>query len=302
MTLSSVQYKSVDLPNGETIFYQERKGGNKEVLLIHGNMTSSVHWDLVLENMDPDWKLYAIDLRGFGRSTYHKKVRSIKDFSEDVKDFIEKVGLDAFAIVGWSLGGAVGMQFAADYPGRCTKLVLLASLSTRGYPYYVFGFGWFGHLIFDLRLQTYHQIKMDLGKTIPIQFAIDTKCRPFLKTMWNTLVYTKNQPEKKRYDKYIEDTCTQRNLAEVYHALNIFNISDKYNGLVMGNGLAKKIKIPVLVLRGDRDYIITEQMAREIVADIGSNAKYIELKDCGHSPLIDDLEQLLQVMTDFLAQ
>lgn len=298
MTVSNVQYKTVDLPNGETIAYQEREGGKKKVLLIHGNMTSSKHWDLLLENMDQDYKLYAIDLRGFGRSSYRKEIRSIEDFSEDVMAFVAGIGLNDFSIVGWSLGGAVGMQFAADYPGHCTKLVLLASVSTRGYPFY--GTGWFGQLIFDHRLRTYHEIKMDLGKTIPIQFAIDTKCRPFLKTMWSTMVYTKNQPDKKRYDEYIDDTCTQRNLAEVYHALNIFNISDTYNGLVKGSGLAKNINIPVLVLLGNRDYIMSGQMAEEIITDIGSNAKFIELKDCGHSPLIDDLDQLLQIMTDFL--
>lgn len=298
MTLTNVQYKMVELPNGETIAYQERAGGKKKVLLIHGNMTSSRHWDLVLENMDRDYKLYAIDLRGFGRSSYHQEIRSIEDFSEDVKDFAEKIGLHDFSIVGWSLGGAVGMQFAADYPGYCMKLVLLASVSTRGYPFY--GTGWFGRLIFDHRLRTYHEIKMDLGKTIPIQFAFDTKCRPFLKTMWNILVYTKNQPAKNRYDAYIEDMCMQRNLAAVYHALNIFNISDKHNGLIKGNRLAKKINIPVLVLRGDRDYIMSEQMSAEIIEDIGNNAAFIELTDCGHSPFVDDLDQLLQQVTVFL--
>ena len=30
-------------------------------------MTSSKHWDLVLENMDAEYKLYALDLRGFGK-------------------------------------------------------------------------------------------------------------------------------------------------------------------------------------------------------------------------------------------
>ena len=28
------------------------------------------------------------------------------------------------------------MQFVADYPGYCEKLVLLASASTRGYPFF----------------------------------------------------------------------------------------------------------------------------------------------------------------------
>ena len=80
VTLSNVQYKNIQLPNGETIAYQEREGGHKKILLIHGNMTSSVHWDLVLENMDPSYKLYAIDMRGFGRSTYHNQVAPLKIF------------------------------------------------------------------------------------------------------------------------------------------------------------------------------------------------------------------------------
>ena len=89
VTLSNVQYKYIQLPNGETIAYQEREGGHKKILLIHGNMTSSVHWDLILEKMDPSYKLYAIDMRGFGRSTYHHQIRSIKDFSDDVVGICE---------------------------------------------------------------------------------------------------------------------------------------------------------------------------------------------------------------------
>ena len=75
--------------------------------------------------------------------------------------------------------------------------------------------------------------------------------------------------------------CTQRNLAEVYHALNTFNISDKNNGLIDGNGLVNRIKLPVLVLRGDRDFVIPSQMVEEILEDIGDNATFEELKDCG---------------------
>lgn len=298
MTLTNVQYKKVELPNGETIAYQEREGGEKKVLLIHGNMTSSKHWDLVLENMDQGFKLFAIDLRGFGQSSYHNKIRSIKDFSEDVKGFVENIGLTDFSLIGWSTGGAVGMQFVADYPGCCEKLVLLASASTRGYPFY--GTNVFGQSDPKNRLTTYKEIQADAGKTIAMQHAYDTKCNSLLKTVWNTLIYTKNQPSEERYDEYVEDMYTQRNLAEVYHALNMFNLSEKHNGLTEGNGLVKNIKLPVLILRGDRDQVITREMTKEIVEDIGNVAKFIELKDCGHSPLVDDLDQLLQVITEFL--
>lgn len=300
MTLTNVKYNQVTLPNGETIAYQEREGGEKKVLLIHGNMTSSKHWDLVLEQMDPKFKLYAVDMRGFGQSTYHNQIQSIKDFSDDIKGLVDAIGLTDFSIIGWSTGGGVGMQFVADYPEFCSKLVLLASTSTRGVPFY--GTRTDGMPDFENRYTTFEQIKADKDKIIPTQNAYDTKDHAFLKAVWNAVIYTKKQPIEDKYQEYVNDMLTQRNLAEVYHALNTFNISDKHNGIIEGNGLAKNIQLPVLVLRGDRDYVIPEQMAQEIVEDIGSNARFVELQDCGHSPLIDDLDQLLQVITEFLEE
>ncbi|MUV37695.1 3-oxoadipate enol-lactonase [Lentibacillus sp. JNUCC-1] len=129
--MGNVKLKKVELSNGETLAYRERDGGDDVVLLIHGNMTSSVHWDVVFEHMPENYKLYAVDLRGFGESSYHKQITSIKDFSDDVKQFVDVVGLKQFALVGWSLGGAVSQQFCADYPGYCDRLFLLASASSR---------------------------------------------------------------------------------------------------------------------------------------------------------------------------
>ncbi len=288
--------KTVQLLNGETIAYRERDGGEKKVLLIHGNMTSSKHWDLVLENMDAEYKLYALDLRGFGKSSYHRLIQSIKDFSDDVKLFVDEIGLKDFALVGWSTGGAVAMQFAADYPGYCNKLILLASESTRGYPFD----GKFGVEDEVRRFTSYEEIKQDLIRTIPVQTAYDTNNVELLKLIWNAVIYTKNQPATELYDEYVQDMRTQMNLAEVHHANNTFNISHHHNGLVEGNGKVDQINVPVLVLRGDRDLVISAEMTNELVQDLGEKAKFVELKDCGHSPLVDDLPQLLKEMTQFL--
>ncbi|MGG7621610.1 intracellular short-chain-length polyhydroxyalkanoate depolymerase [Bacillus coreaensis] len=293
-----VELKKVELSNGETMSYTEREGGEKTLLLIHGNMTSSKHWDVLIDRMEPRYKIIAIDLRGFGSSTYHTPIRSIKDFSDDVKLFVEAIGLTDFSIIGWSTGGAVGMQFVADYPGVCEKLILLASASTRGYPFY----GTTSDGLPDLnnRFQKYEDVKNDGNRTVAVQSAYDSANREFLKMMWNMLIYTKNQPVPEKYDEYVDDMLTQRNLAEVYHSLNTFNISDQNNGLLEGTNQAKMITLPTLVLRGDRDLVITETMAKEIMEDLGDHASFIELTDCGHSPLVDDLEQLVAVITEFL--
>ncbi|NCU17290.1 intracellular short-chain-length polyhydroxyalkanoate depolymerase [Pallidibacillus pasinlerensis] len=296
MTLKTL--KSVQLPNGETLTYREREGGTEKVLLVHGNMTSSKHWDVLMEKMDPRYKIYAVDMRGFGGSTYNKRITGIKDFADDIKLFVDELGLKDFALIGWSTGGAVGMQFVADNPGYCNKLVLLASASTRGYPIHAPNPDGTPNL--EKRYQTLEEIENDPGRTIPFQKAYDENDREFLKLVWNTAIYTKNQPNPEKYEEYIDDMRTQRNLADVYHALNTFNISAHHNGLVEGTNQAKDINIPVLVLRGDRDLLITPQMAEEIMEDLGDNATYVELEDCGHSPLIDDLEQLKEKIESFI--
>jgi pimeloyl-ACP methyl ester carboxylesterase len=300
METTVVEIKKIDLPNGETIAFRERDGGVKNVLLIHGNMTSSKHWDLLIDKMDPEYKIFALDLRGFGESSYHEPIMSIKDFSDDVKLFVEEIGLKDFTIIGWSTGGAVGMQFVADHPGLCEKLVLLASASTRGYPF--FGTSPEGLPDVNNRLVAYEDVKADTGKTIAVQTAYDQENRGFLKAMWNMLIYTHRKPEESHYDEYVDDMLTQRNLAEVYHSLNTFNISAVNNGLKEGTNQVKDIKIPVLVLRGDRDLVVTERMTAEIVEDFEGRAIFMELKDCGHSPLVDDLEQLQQQIEGFLAE
>lgn len=53
---------------------------------------------------------------------------------------------------------------------------------------------------------------------------------------------------------------------------------------------------------GENDLVVPKQMALDIKADIGNNATLVYLKKCGHSPLIDDLEQLVKVVENFLEE
>ncbi|UXH45791.1 alpha/beta hydrolase [Rossellomorea vietnamensis] len=296
--MTTVVLKKVLLGNGETLAYRERSGGHIPLVLVHGNMTSSKHWDIVLENMDGRYKIYAVDMRGFGESSYHREIASIKDLSDDLKDWVDVLGLNGFSMMGWSTGGAVAMQYVIDHPDDCKNLILLASASTRGYPF--MGTKEDGTPDLGKRLRTTEEVKSDKGKTIPVQAAYDGNDRDFLRGLWNALIYSHTQPEARRYEEYIDDMRTQRNLAHIYQALNTFNISGVYNGLVEGTGKAGTISIPVLVIRGERDYVITKEMTEEIIVDIGENAIFVELKNSGHSPLIDDLDQLLDTIHSFL--
>jgi len=261
-------------------------------------MTSSKHWDVFMEAFDSDYTIYAPDLRGFGISTYNNPIDSLDDFKEDLKLFVDELGLSKFDLMGWSTGGGVCMIFAADYPSYVDKLILMESVGTRGYP--ILKKDGEGKPIKDEFLKTKEEIAQDPVQVIPILSAYNNKDKDFLKVVWEATIYTHNKPEPQKYEEYLDDMLTQRNLVDVDYALATFNISEDYNGIKRGDGRAKNIKSPTLILWGENDLVVPEQMALDIQNDIGENAQLIYLKNCGHSPLVDDLDQLIKVMKKFL--
>lgn len=292
--------KYLELSNGETLAYLERTGGTLPLVLLHGNMTSSVHWDLLIEKLPPIFKVYALDQRGYGQSTYHTPVESLHDFAADVKEWADALGLSSFVLMGWSMGGGVALDFAAHYPGYVEKLILMCSASTRGFP--IYKKDEHGMPLPGQPLRTREEIAEDPINVRPILHAYQQKNKEILRAIWNLLIYTENQPDEEQYEKYLEDMLTQRNLVDVDYALATFNMSLRQNSPTgPGNGMVQRIQCPVLVLSGKRDQVVTRKMTEELLADLehlGAGLHHIEL-DSGHSPLIDDLENLVSAVASF---
>jgi pimeloyl-ACP methyl ester carboxylesterase len=293
-----INLKSVNLDNGETIGYRETGEGSQNILLIHGNLTSSKHWDLLMENLPNDYKIYAVDLRGFGTSSYYQPIESLKDFAEDIKQLIEILNLDHLTVVGWSTGGGVGMELAVNYPQLVKKLVLLASVGIKGYPLPKLNLQ--GIPINGKFLVTREELLNDYARVLPIAKAQKNRNKAFLKNLWDYLIYQQKKPDSQRYEEYLEDMLTQRNYVDVIYALSRFNISDYHNGIVAGTGEVHQITAPTLVIHGDKDAVIPVDQAREIVEVMGDNAKIQILENTGHSPLIDSLDQVILLLLDFL--
>lgn len=289
--------RSLTLNNGENIAYRETGTGDRILLLVHGNMSSSKHWDLLMENLPDEYKIYAPDLRGFGNSSYHRPIRTLRDFSDDIRLFADDLGLREVTLAGWSMGGAVSMQFAADYADDVRGLILVESVGIRGHLFW--GRDKRGFPIPDELLKTREDIAGDAGilKTVN---AIAEKNKAFLKAVWNNLIYIHTPPDPERYAAYMEETLKQRNSVDVYHALTTFNISDESNGIVSGSGEVHKIEMPALIIQGENDPVIPEETGKEIAAGIGDNAELVILKNCGHSPTTDSLPELIRLFVEFM--
>jgi len=291
-----IQLKLSKLGNGETSGYRESGAGNKIILLIHGNMTSSKHWDTFMAKFPEGYKIYAIDLRGFGVSSYCNRIDSLKDFSEDVKLFVDGLMLKDFILAGWSMGGGVSMQFASDYPSHVNKLILLGSVGIAGYP--ILKKDKTGQPIDGEFLTTREEVEGDT-QISPILDAYKTKNKDYLRKLWDTTIYTQQKPSSANYEEYLEAMLAQRNLVDVAYSLTRFNISHRHNGVVDGTGQVDRIIAPTLVIQGDKDYIVPMDDAKEIVDGIGDNAKLAVLKNSGHAPMVDSLDKLISTFIDF---
>ncbi len=279
--------------------YREREGGVTPLLLIHGNMSSSTHWDILMEHMPVEYKIYAIDLRGCGESSYKQPFDSLYELAEDIFQFVVQMGLSNAHVVGWSTGGGVAMCLAARHPQIVKTLTLMCSISTRGYPIYKITYG-LPKPIRGKRLTTKEEIERNLLKTQLVLKAYEEHNHLILKVLWNLLVYQNGRPHKDRYHQYLEEMCKQRNLIDIYDAINTFNISEYDNGLMKGSGDVNHIKAPVLVITGEEDRVIPREMSHELVKDLGPEAKHVRLPHCGHSPLSDDLHEVVYQLTTFI--
>ena len=117
----------------------ERRGDNpaatadQTVILVHGNVSSSLFWQELMQDLPSDLRVVAIDLRGFGETEGAPvdATRGVRDFSDDVFATLQALGIETAHLVGWSMGGGVVMQYAIDHPAR--SLTLQAPVSPYGF-------------------------------------------------------------------------------------------------------------------------------------------------------------------------
>lgn len=102
-------------------------GRGSPLLLIHGLGASCEYWRYNVRALSQAFRVYAFDLPGFGRSDKRIEDLSLDLAGEFVAAFLNAQGVDRASLVGNSLGGAVSLQFAVQYPHRLEKLVLVSS-------------------------------------------------------------------------------------------------------------------------------------------------------------------------------
>ncbi len=293
-----MEKKFVTIANHETIAYLEKGQGERNVILVHGNFSSSVYYKPILDRLPSNVHAYAPDLRGYGDSTYINRILSMKDFSRDIKLFMDALGIESATIIGWSLGGNVSMELAAHYPAKVEKLVLINSGSHKGYP--VFKKDATGKMIFGEVYSSADEMANDPVQVKPLMDAQFAKNFAFVKYIFDITIYTVNKPTEEDNLLYINETMKQVNLPDADYALASQNMSSEPNFYKSGENTIHRIKAPVLHFWGTKDITVPETMVQDNINALTTQSTYIKFENCGHSPLVDKPDELVTSIFEFI--
>jgi 3-oxoadipate enol-lactonase len=108
--------------------YRE-EGAGFPLVLIHGLNGDLTGWSLAIPELAKQFRTLAIDVRGHGESGKPDQPYSIKEFSQDLWEFICKMRITQAHFLGLSMGGAIAQQFALDYPPMVRSLILISTFS-----------------------------------------------------------------------------------------------------------------------------------------------------------------------------
>jgi pimeloyl-ACP methyl ester carboxylesterase len=112
--------------HGHRVIYRTA-GSGPPVVLIHGMVNSSRHWEAVALRLADRYTVIAPDLIGHGDSATPRGDYSLGAHAASIRDVLASIGIDRATIVGHSLGGGVAMQFFYQFPQRTERLVLVSS-------------------------------------------------------------------------------------------------------------------------------------------------------------------------------
>src|SRR5919109_904721 len=115
----------IDL-HGHRVIYRIA-GSGPPVVLIHGMVNSSRHWELVARQLADSYTVIAPDLIGHGDSATPRGDYSLGAHAASIRDLLTAIGVERATIVGHSLGGGVAMQFFYQFPQRTERLVLVST-------------------------------------------------------------------------------------------------------------------------------------------------------------------------------
>ena len=119
-------YVSEPVFNSQVYMVETGKRGAETIVLIHGiGDEGTRNWEKLIPALAPNYHVVTFDLPGFGFSEKGNHLYSPKNYATFVKWVIDTYADGPVILLGHSMGGGIALRFAADYPERLSRLILV---------------------------------------------------------------------------------------------------------------------------------------------------------------------------------
>ena len=261
---------------GMQVHYRD-EGTGFPIVLIHGTAASLHTYDAWTKQLSKDYRVIRLDLPAFGLTGPNKNADySIESYTKFLFQFLEKIKVDKFYLAGNSLGGNIAWNYAAEYPNKVRKLILI---DASGLPTFTPQ-----PTIFKMAktpilnsLFLYITPKFIIRKNIEQVYADKLK-------VTDTLVI--------RYHKMSLRTGNRK--AFIERAKTDFNLAEKVNLVKL-----KSVKTTTLLIWGAKDTWIPLGNGKRMDSML-PNSKLVILENSGHVPMEENPKESLEFLKSFL--
>lgn len=255
--------------NDEEYFYRKNGHGNKQVLLIHDNFTTSRYFQPIMNMINKDnFSLYAPDLMGCGHSSYFNPSRLFLNYVNYVQNFCNHLYLDKFIIIGWGIGGAIGLQLAAQMNKQVDSIILI---NPNAYDIN-------SDEDIEIKNKNLEKIITDINAQDQAQLAYD----------FTKQYYVYMTPSFHEEDVLMKETLLQKNPLDLSLAMKISNIP---------NETLKIINSKTFILYGEMDSTINPIFRKKINENIKNHDCRI-INHSGHMMMIDDPQSIVDTLNE----
>jgi len=242
------------IEDGAVITYRVRPGRDPWVLL-HGFGCDMSLWDRAASCLPHDVGLLVPDLRGHGASTLGWQLPSIERCAADVAAIIEREDLDHSAIAGLSMGGYIALSLFEADPGRFRALALVSTQAGAD--------------------DDAARMRRAAGLT-----ALRQEGWPRMANSLMPLLLNREKPDFRRHRDHMMtmfERAGDAGLAAALYALA--NRRDRRHVL-------PRIRVPVVVVVGDRDRLTPPSLAKEMADRVG-DGRLVILPRVAHMSVLE---------------
>ena len=272
--------------DGITIQLAAWEGKGNQVLCVHGLTANCRCWDIIASSLAPENSIIAIDLRGRGLSDKPPTGYSMQHHIRDIYNVLDDLDIERIVLLGHSLGAFISLAFAATYPERTEKIILMD------------GGGQLNQDQWD-KISLAIKPSLDrLGKVFPSfdDYVAHMKLAPFLQP-WSQAMEVYFQYES----EVVEGGVRSR--------INPSHIQEEAKNIQQEESLQyyPKVACPVLILRAtdgilSKDDLVLPESAIEKMVEVIPNARRADIIGTNHfSILLQPNEERDRTIQKFLA-